>query len=48
MDGFVYCWRDTGGHFLKKIILELLLKQGGDFIYINFNTGKLGAANPST
>ena len=33
VDGFVDCWRDTSGHFLKKFILQLLLKTGAAILF---------------
>ena len=37
-----------GRALFSKIISELLLKMGSDFIQFNFKTGKLGAVNPLT
>ena len=36
------------GIFLKNYFGAAVKNGGGDFIYFNFKTGKLGAANPST
>ena len=36
------------GSFLKNYFGAAVKNRGGDFIYFNFKTGKLGVVNPST
>ena len=36
------------GTFLKNYFGAAVKNRGSDFIYFNFKTGKLGAANPLT
>ena len=47
VDGFVDCWRDTAGTSLKIYFGAAVKNRGGDFIYFNLKTGKLGGGGKS-